>query len=112
MDQFRHIAARGVPGDPSAQVALLQQIEAISSDYAPGILAVEGVADDPTGCQVHLLTRDEIQATCGTDRPTLSEVRANLGQLGDRISRGMAFGLPIFEDDRPVSWFFAGWSTD
>lgn len=111
-DRLRHLAARGVPNDTAACIAILREIEAIGSDCAPGILAVEGISADGEPFTVEPLTADRLQQLFGTSTPSMREYRERVAGILDAIDRGQACCFPIFENGRPVSWCFVGLTAD
>jgi hypothetical protein len=112
LDQYRQMAARAVPEEPEAQIDLLRRIEEISGDWIGNILDVTGFSQGPEPGSVQPLSPERMEAVFGTGTPTLPEVRKGMAKLADSISRGTAVCFPVYEDRRPVGWFFAGYSAD
>lgn len=112
MQQLRRLAAREVPKQPGARIELLREIEAISSNSAPGILALEGISPDQREWNAQLLTSEQIEEVFGTSKPSISELRKVVHQLAETIDRGMAVAFPVFEDGRPAHWCFVGYTPD
>jgi hypothetical protein len=112
LDQYRQMAARGVSEDPEAQIELLRRIEEISGDWVGNILDMTGVSLGTEEGRVQQLTPERIEEVFGTTSPSLLEARRGMSRLANSISRGTAICFPIYEDGRPVAWFFAGYSAD
>ena len=112
LDQYRQMAAHGVPEDPGAQIDLLRRIEEISGDWVGNILDMTGISLGTEEGRVQRLTAERIEEVFGTTRPSLLEARGGMDRLTDSISRATAICFPVYEDGRPVAWFFAGYSAD
>jgi hypothetical protein len=110
---LRRLATRGIPDEPKAQIALLRKIEAIGSDSAPGLLAIEGVSRRWAERKVHCLTARRMNEIFGTATPSLREAREVVGRLADNIiQRGSGICFPVYEDGQPALWYFAGFTAD
>lgn len=109
---LRRLAECGVPDEWTARLKLLRQIEAIASDQAPGVLAVEGISSERSEGKAHLLTSDQIEEFFGTSTPSLDAVREGMERLTDTIDRATAVMFPVFEGGRPTHWYFAGYTWD
>ena len=112
LDQYRQMAAQGVSEDPAAQIELLRRIEEISGDRVGNILDMTGISSGMEEDLVQRLPAERIQEAFGTSRPSLLEARRGMSRLAESISRGAAICFPVYEDGRPVAWFFAGHSAD
>jgi hypothetical protein len=112
LDQYRQMVARGVPEEPEAQIDLLRRIDEISGDWVGNILDMTGFSQDQDAGTVQRLSPERMEEIFGTAAPALQEVRRGMAKLADSIPRGAAVCFPIYEDRRPVSWFFAGYSAD
>jgi hypothetical protein len=112
LERLRRLTSSGVPDDAGAQVALLREIEAVSSDSAPGVLSLEGISDEPAEWMAYRLPAMVLEMACGTASPNLREARDGLARLADSVSRASAVCFAIYEDRRPVSWCFAGYTED
>jgi len=112
LDQYRQMAADGVPEEPGAQIDLLRRIEEISGDWVGNILDMTGFCQGREEGKVQRLTPERIEEAFGTASPSLREARKGIGGLAGSISRGTAICFPVYEDGRPVAWFFAGYSAD
>ena len=113
LKRLQQLASYGMPKDMGAKLKLLREIEAIGSDQArPGILALEGVSTERKEWKAWLLTAKEIEDAFGTSTPSLSEVPDGIDRLTDTIDRAMAVAFPVFEGDRPVYWYFIGYTWD
>jgi hypothetical protein len=110
--RLRQLAARGIPINPASQIALLRKIEAIASDSAPGIFAIEGVSRGLAERKVRLLTAKRMKEVFGTVNPSLQKAREGLERLADSIPRGSGICFPVYEGKQPVSWYFAGYTAD
>jgi hypothetical protein len=112
LDQYRQMAARGVPEEPEAQIDLLRRIEEISGDWVGNILDMRSFSQDQEPGSVGRLSPERMEEVFGTATPALQEVRKGMAKLADSIPRGTAVCFPAYEDGRPVAWFFAGYSAD
>ena len=112
LDQYRRMAARGVPEEPDSQIELLRLIEQVSGDWIGNILDMTGFSQDQEEGRVQRLSAERLEELFGTASPSLQEVRKGMADLEDSIPRGTAVCFPVYEDRRPVSWFFAGYSAD
>jgi hypothetical protein len=110
--RLRRLAARSIPEDPESQIALLRKIEAISSDSAPGLLALEGVSRRWAERKVQLLSAKRMKEVFGTTTPSLREARQAVARLADSIPRGSGICFPVYKGGQPVSWYFAGYTAD
>jgi hypothetical protein len=110
--RLRRLAARGIPTDLEAQIALLRKIEAISSDNAPGLLAIEGVSRRWAERKVQLLSATRMQEVFDTATPSLRQAREGVARLADSIHRGSGICFPVYKGGQPVSWYFAGYTAD
>ncbi|MGP0069276.1 MAG: hypothetical protein ACLQGP_37455 [Isosphaeraceae bacterium] len=112
LDQYRQIAARGVPEESASQIEMLRLIEQISGDSIGNILDMTGFSQDQVPGSVQRLSPERMENVFGTATPSLSEVRDGMAELEVTIHRGTAVGFPVYEDGHPVSWLFAGYSAD
>lgn len=112
LQRLRRLAAQGVPEDVTAQIVLLREIEAVSSDNAPGVLGLAGVSEKRELRKVCRLTRQQIEQAFDTSTPSARDVEEGIDRLADSIDRGAALCFPTFENGRPVSWCFMGYSAD
>lgn len=112
LDQYRQMAANEVPEDPGTQIDLLRRIEEVSGNWVGNILDMKGLCQGYEEGKVRRLTAERIEEAFGTASPSLHEVREGMGGLAGSISRGTAVCFPVYEDGRPVAWFFAGYSAD
>lgn len=112
LQEYRQMAARGVPEEPGAQIELLRRIEAISSDCVGNILDMTGISQDPEEGKVQRLSPEQIREKFGTANPSLHEARNGMKKVAGSISRGTAICFPVYEDGSPVAWLFAGYSAD
>lgn len=110
--RLRRLAARSIPDDPQAQIALLRKIEAISSAKAPGLFALKGVSQRWAECKVQRLSAPRMKEVFGTVTPSLREAREGVAQLAESIPRGSGICFPVYKGSEPVSWYFAGYSAD
>ena len=112
LDQYRQMAARGVPEDPQAQIELLRRIEQTSGDWVGNIFDMTGISSGIEEGRVQQLPPERIEEAFGTSRPSLLDARRGISRLAESISRGTAICFPVYEDGRPVAWLFAGHSAD
>lgn len=106
------LAAQRLPEDAESQVGLLRRIEAISSDYAPGVLAMEGVSRRRAEGKVQVLTKKRMKKVFGTATPSLQEARDGVDRLADSIDRGSGICFPVYARSQPILWYFAGYTAD
>jgi hypothetical protein len=112
LGQYRQMAARGVPEEPETQIELLRLIEQVSGDSVGNILDMTGFSQGQEAGTVQRLSAERMEEVFGTPSPVLQEVRKGIANLEDSIPRGTAVCFPVYEDRRPVAWFFAGYSVD
>lgn len=112
VERLTLLAARGVPDEIESQIGMLREIEAISSDSAPGVLAMEGVSRRRGERRVLILTKTQMKEVFGTETPSPQEVREGVDRLADFIDRGSAICFPVYGGNRPTSWYFAGCTAD
>ena len=90
----------------------LRRIEQISGSAVGNILDLTGVSRVPKVGKAQRLSLERIKEVFGTTTPTRQQVNDGMERLEHSISRGAAVCFPIYEDGKPVDWFFAGYSSD
>lgn len=107
--ELRRLAAQGVPSDVHAQITLLRDIEAQSSAAAPDILAIETISNADGYRMAERLSPERMLQIFGTAAPTLEQARAGIEKI---IAPVWTVCFPVYLNEKPVTWFFAGCTWD
>jgi len=103
---------------PPAQHGSIEEVlERIDENGTRSILDIQQAALEPfDGTQIPFTTAfplsdSDLTSLFGTARPTLGAVE-NSDAMWDRIERGSAIYVVLFDKDKPSELFFAGYSFD
>jgi hypothetical protein len=86
-------------------------VQAADADGTRSILDIDHLADSPELGAVTPLAAAALEELFATTFPTRQIIEANM-DFFDRIDRGQAVFIIVYEDGRPKELFFAGYSYD
>ena len=105
-------AVKPIPKSPEAQIEIVRRINADSGAGIGNVLDVTGVADRRDVQKAQRLSEQETARLVGSAQPTLAQARNAIDKINEELGRGECVCFPIYNQGKPVGWYFVGNTID
>ena len=113
LELFERLSREPLPEDPQARLGIVRQIYETLGEGIGNILDVQSASEAGDLFVARILTSANLQELFGTSTPTREMAESIIPKLSPPLDRGESICLPVFNtEDKPVGWWFAGYSID
>jgi hypothetical protein len=109
---MERLCSQPMPDGPEAQIEVVRQISADSGEGIGNVLDVIGVSQRRGLHQAQRLSEEETARLVGATQPTLPQAGKALGKINEELGRGECVCFPVYDNAKPVGWYFVGNTID
>ncbi len=106
------LCGKPIPDAPEAQIEIVRQVHADSGEGIGNVLDVTGMARRREPLKAQRLSDQETACLAGAAQPTLEQARKAVHKINEELDRGECVCFPVYEQGKPVAWYFVGNTID
>jgi hypothetical protein len=101
-----------IPDSPEAQIEIVRRINANSGQGIGNVLDVTAVTDRREVHEAQRLDAQEMVRLVGDAQPTLAQAAGAIDKINEESGRGECVCFPVYENGKPIGWYFVGNTID
>ena len=109
---IERLCSEPIPEGAEAQIEIIRQINADSGEGVGNILDVTCVAARRDVHMAQRLSPQETVRLVGAAQPTRAQAGAAVSKINEELGRGESVCFPVYDDGKPVGWYFVGNTID
>lgn len=111
IERLVELNANPIPDDIDTQIQIIREV----LEYGEGlcnVLDISGISEKREVFKAVKLTDVERTKFVGCLEPNVEQANASVGKINHDLNRGECVCFPIFQDGKPIGWYFVGNTID